>query len=92
MEEEKRERIIKVGEYFVNTQKTIREVAVVFGLSKSSVHIDLSKRLKYVCPALYEEARAILDSHLQERHIRGGNATKEKYEKLKEISENSKEL
>ena len=75
-----RERVIKCAEYIVETGCTVRACSAHFSISKSTVHKDVSERLKYVDYGLYEKVREILDVNLSERHIRGGNATKEKYE------------
>lgn len=76
-------RCIELGEYIVNTNATVRQAAHVFGISKSTVHIDVTKRLAAISPALAEEVNKILQENKAQRHIRGGIATKEKYLKLK---------
>ena len=76
---EKRAR--KCAEYIVATGCTVRACSAHFHISKSTVHKDVSERLKYVDLALYEKVRQILDVNLSERHIRGGIATREKYVK-----------
>ena len=73
------ERAIKCAEYIVSTGCTVRACSAHFSISKSTVHKDVSERLKYINAELFEQVRAILDVNLQERHIRGGIATKEKY-------------
>lgn len=75
-------RVINEAEYMVNTKKTIREIAKYFCVSKSTVHIDLNKRLKGINYELYKRVKTILKYHIQIRHIRGGEATRKKYEKL----------
>ncbi len=77
------ERAVMLGEYIAETGSTVREAAKVFGLSKSTVHTDVSERLCKQNPALYREVRAVLDLNKAQRHIRGGMATKEKYSKEK---------
>ena len=72
-------RAVLLGEYIVKNNSTVRATAKVFGVSKSTVHIDVSKRLLKVNPSLYKEVRKVLDINKDERHIRGGRATKEKY-------------
>ena len=72
-------RAVLLGEYIVKNNSTVRATAKVFGVSKSTVHIDVSKRLLKVNPSLYKEVRKVLDINKDERHIRGGLATKEKY-------------
>lgn len=73
------ERAIRLGEYIVGTGATVRDAAGKFGLSKSTVHKDLTERLRHINPSLAAQARRILDRNKSERHIRGGLATKEKY-------------
>ena len=75
-------RVIDEAEYMIDTKKTIREIAKVFNVSKSTVHIDLNKRLKYINSNIYNEVKKILNYHLKIRHIRGGEATRKKYENL----------
>jgi putative DeoR family transcriptional regulator (stage III sporulation protein D) len=74
------ERVIKCAEYIVETGCTVRACSARFGISKSTVHKDVSERLKYIDAQLYEKAREVLEKNLNERHIRGGIATKNKYE------------
>ena len=73
------ERVLKCAEYIVETGCTVRACSAHFSISKSTVHKDVSERLRYIDPNLFEEVRKILDLNLSERHIRGGLATKEKY-------------
>ncbi|MCD7774765.1 MAG: sporulation transcriptional regulator SpoIIID [Clostridiales bacterium] len=77
------ERAIELGEYIVENKTTVRNAAKQFGISKSTVHSDVSERLKKVSPALYGEVRKVLDDNKAQRHIRGGMATREKYLKMK---------
>lgn len=77
------ERAVELGEYIVENNTTVRAAAKKFGISKSTVHSDVSSRLKNVSPSLYIEVRKVLDNNKAERHIRGGNATKAKYMKMK---------
>ncbi len=65
--------------YMIETGATVRSAAQHFGISKSTVHKDLSCRLKQINPQLYRQVRKILDLNKQERHIRGGLATRRKY-------------
>lgn len=74
----------ELGEYVLRTHETIRESAKKFHLSKSTVHYDLSIRLQKVDSKLYEEIKKILQEHFEEKHLRGGESTKKKYEILKE--------
>lgn len=73
------ERAIKCAEYIIETGCTVRKCSAHFCVSKSTVHKDVTERLKYIRPELYEEVRKILNINLSERHIRGGIATREKY-------------
>ncbi len=73
------ERAAMLGEYIVKNKATVRAAAKVFGISKSTVHTDVSERLKRFDPTLYGEVRLVLDINKAQRHIRGGLATKEKY-------------
>lgn len=68
--------------YIISTKKTIREIASIFKVSKSTVHKDLHERLLYVNKELYNMVNDILQYHIDVRHIRGGQSTKKKYEKL----------
>lgn len=72
-------RVIEESNYILKTNDTIREVARVFGVSKSTVHKDFSERLFEIDKDLYSKVFNILKYHLDIRHIRGGNATKEKF-------------
>lgn len=74
-----------LGEYIVETGATVRQAGEKFGISKSTVHIDVTKRLEKISPTLACEVNKVLQENKAERHIRGGNATKEKYLKLKKI-------
>ena len=80
MTEELQKRACAVAVYMIETGATVRATARYFGISKSTVHKDLSHRLKQYNYALYMQARQVLDLNKQERHIRGGMATKRKYE------------
>lgn len=73
------ERALNIGEYIIETNATVRQTAKKFGVSKSTVHKDVTDRLSQINPSLASEARKVLDVNKQERHIRGGMATKEKY-------------
>ena len=73
------ERAIDIANYIVEQNATVRQTAKQFGVSKSTVHKDVTERLPHVNPALAGCARAVLDRNKSERHIRGGMATKEKY-------------
>ena len=73
-------RVCEVAVYMIETGATVRAAAKHFGISKSTVHKDLSHRLKQYNYALYVQVRQVLEKNKQERHIRGGMATKRKYE------------
>lgn len=73
------ERVINIGEYIVAENATVRQAAKHFGVSKSTVHKDVTDRLRELDPQLAIKVRKILDVNKSERHIRGGLATKEKY-------------
>ena len=73
------ERAIAMGRYVVETGATVRQVAVVFGVSKSTAHKDLVSKLRYENYSLYCQVNKILQRNKRERHIRGGLATREKY-------------
>lgn len=72
-----RERVLAV--YVIETGATVRTAAKHFGISKSTVHKDLTQKLRYTDYALFLQVRRVMDRNKQERHIRGGLATREKY-------------
>ena len=73
------ERAISIANYIIENNATVRQTAKAFGISKSTVHKDVTDRLSQVNPVLAGEARKVLDVNKSERHIRGGLATREKY-------------
>ena len=73
------ERAIDIANYIIDYNATVRHTAKQFGISKSTVHKDVTERLSQINPALAREARKVLDVNKSERHIRGGLATREKY-------------
>lgn len=77
------ERCVELAVYMIEKKSTVRETSKRFGVSKSTVHKDVTVRLKEVDPTLYGQVRALLDLNKQERHIRGGLATRKKYAALK---------
>ena len=79
------ERAVKLANYIIETEDTVRGAAKTFGISKSSVHKDVSQRLININYALFQEVRKILDKNKAERHIRGGMATKRKYSHMEEL-------
>ena len=82
------ERAIILGKYIVDNNATVRACAKEFGISKSTVHKDVTQNLITLQPALYYSVKGVLDKNKSERHIRGGLATKLKYKRLKELKEN----
>lgn len=76
-----KERTLKIGEYIVETKNTVRTIAREFGVSKSTVHKDLTERLPDINPELANRVKEILEYHKSIRHLRGGEATKKKYRK-----------
>lgn len=77
-----KERCVILASYLVENQTTVRVVASKFGISKSTVHKDITQNLKKVNLPLYREVQLVLNKNKNERHIRGGEATKKKYKKL----------
>lgn len=72
-------RVLDIADYIVETGATVRAAASVFGVSKSTVHKDITERLRQINKVLGEQVAAVLETNKDERHIRGGMATKEKY-------------
>ncbi|MBR7160927.1 MAG: sporulation transcriptional regulator SpoIIID [Clostridia bacterium] len=85
------ERAVKLGEYIAQSKDTVRKAAAKFGISKSTVHKDVTERLKHISPSLYREVGLVLEQNKQERHFRGGEATRRKYMQKREISQTSAE-
>ncbi len=77
------ERAAMLGEYIIESKATVRKAAKKFGVSKSTVHKDVSERLKYIDPKLYKEVKTVLEINKAQRHIRGGIATRNKYKRSK---------
>lgn len=80
--ESNEERCVILGKYIVQNGTTVRATARQFGISKSTVHQDITAKLEKTDKALYDEVKSVLDRNKQERHIRGGEATKRKYQEL----------
>ncbi len=76
------ERVLELAEYILENKSTVRYAAKKFNVSKSTVHKDVTERLSHLNRELYEDVRSVLKNNKDERHIRGGLATKEKYLKL----------
>ena len=75
-------RAVMLAEYVIEHNATVRGAAKIFAVSKSTVHKDITERLKEISPPLYKKVGEVLKKNKEERHIRGGNATKEKYKKI----------
>ena len=73
------ERAVRLGEYIIEHRSTVRDAAAAFGISKSTVHKDITTLLPRRNSGLYKEVRAVLDVNKEERHLRGGEATRRKY-------------
>ena len=73
------ERAIEIANYIIENNATVRQTAKTFGISKSTVHKDVSDRMAIINPTLAAEVRKVLDVNKSERHIRGGMATRQKY-------------
>ena len=84
MDEELTLRVLRLGRYIAENDATVRRAAKEFGISKSTVHKYVAERLEYSNKPLFRRVRKVLDKNKEERHLRGGLATKEKYEKLRE--------
>ena len=74
------ERAIVVAKYILEKKTTVRQTAKAFGVSKSTIHKDVTERLEEINPSLAKEVKMVLEKNKSERHIRGGMATKQKYE------------
>ena len=79
-------RAIEIAHYIIDSKDTVRGAAKKFNISKSTVHKDVSERLKRINPSLAKQVRLILEENKAERHIRGGMATKMKYINQKRLS------
>ena len=84
MKEQPTQRAVMLGQYIIENRATVRSAAKKFGISKSTVHKDVSERLKKENPLLYKDVKNILEINTQERHIRAGLATKRKYSEIAE--------
>ncbi|MCT4619034.1 MAG: sporulation transcriptional regulator SpoIIID [Marinisporobacter sp.] len=78
------ERAMEIAEYIINEKATVRQTAKVFGVSKSTVHKDVTERLPKINPLVASQVKRILDKNKAERHIRGGKATRMKYRNIHE--------
>jgi len=77
------ERAVLLAQYIIENNATVRQTAKKFNVSKSTVHKDVSERLRTINEGLYESVKQVLEQNKSERHIRGGLATKTKYERLR---------
>lgn len=77
------ERVLESARYIITNQATVRNCAKQFGISKSTVHKDVSERLIQISPIMASKVKEVLDKNKSERHIRGGMATREKYRRKK---------
>lgn len=82
------ERCITLANYMIENKATVRKTASHFGISKSTVHKDITQTLKKINRSLYNQVKEILDINKKERHIRGGEATRQKYKGKKTIIQN----
>lgn len=81
------ERTVTIAQYIIDKKATVRAAAKHFGVSKSTVHKDVTERLYYINRALFYDVQPILAINKAERHLRGGIATKNKYLKQKEVKD-----
>lgn len=81
------DRVIRCAEYIVETGCTVRACSAHFSISKSTVHKDVSERLRFIDADLFEQVRQVLNLNLSQRHIRGGIATRDKYKRKTEKEE-----
>lgn len=82
------ERTLLIADYVIKHHSTVRDTALVFGIAKSTIHKDLTKRLLRLSPTKYSEIRKILDENFKERHIRGGESTRKMYLRKREEKTN----
>ena len=76
------ERALEIAKYIISEKSTVRQAASVFGVSKSTVHKDVTERLPKINPLVASDVKKVLDMNKAERHIRGGKATKMKYKAI----------
>ncbi|MBE6887699.1 MAG: stage III sporulation protein D [Ruminococcaceae bacterium] len=79
-----------LGQYIIDNNATVRSTAKVFGISKSTVHKDITKVLKHTNRNLYNQVAMVLQTNKQERHIRGGIATRDKYQSIRQLNSTKK--
>lgn len=78
-------RVLEISQYMLESKGTVRQTARIFGVSKSTVHKDLTERLPRINDAMFQKVREVLEVNKAERHIRGGEATRKKYSEWKEV-------
>jgi len=83
MKEYIRKRVVDLGTYILSSQATVRQAAVVFGVSKSTVHKDLTERLPRISREMARRVKQVLEKNKAERHLRGGEATRRKYDRVR---------
>ncbi|MBR4031925.1 MAG: sporulation transcriptional regulator SpoIIID [Clostridia bacterium] len=83
-----KERCVVLGLYIVENNATVRATAIRFGISKSTVHKDVTQTLKNTNRSLYLDVKSVLEKNKVERHLRGGEATKQKYKKNNDMQQN----
>ena len=83
MKQSIKERVLQTAAFIIKNQATVRQAAKVVGVSKSTVHSDMTTRLVFLDKDAFESVKAILDKNREERHIRGGEKTKQKYGKMR---------
>lgn len=76
------QRVLEAAKYIIESKATIRKTAKIFGVSKSTIHKDVTERLPKINPQVAKQAKSVLEYNKAERHIRGGNATKMKYKAI----------
>ncbi len=84
MQDHIKRRALDIGKYIIESSSTVRQTAEVFGVSKSTVHKDVTERLPHINRQLSSQVKHILESNKAERHIRGGEATRRKYKQSTE--------
>lgn len=85
-------RVLEIGEHIARTHDTVREAARIFGVSKSTVHKDMTERLPRINQELAAKVKRVLDLNKAERHIRGGEATRQKYSRERQAASARKKL
>lgn len=84
MQEYIRRRVLEISQYILESQATVRQAASVYGVSKSTVHKDMTERLPAINKAVASRVKHVLDHNKAERHLRGGEATRKKYQDVAE--------